>query len=77
LEVSNEAMMESRLNYKADCTVFLQLFELYFPKTSLATNAHAALCRAVHGMMMMGDIVSDLEIERTVNKFASLLFLDA
>jgi hypothetical protein len=77
LEVSNEAIMESRLNYKADCTMFLQLFELHFPETSLSTNAHAALCRAVHEMMMMGAIVPDLGIERTVNKFTTLLFLDA
>ena len=33
LEVSNEAIMESRLNYKADCAMFLQLFELHFPET--------------------------------------------
>ena len=50
LEVSNEAIVESRLNYKAGCTLFLQLFELHFPETSLSTNAHAALCRAVHEM---------------------------
>ncbi len=33
LEVVNEAIMESHLNYKADCTVFLQLIELHFPKS--------------------------------------------
>ncbi len=32
---------------------------------------------AVHEMMMMGAIVLDLGIERTVNKSTSLLFLDA
>jgi hypothetical protein len=77
LEVSNEAIMDSRLNYKADCTVFLQLFELHFPETSLSTDAHVDLCRAVHEMMMMAAIVPDLGIERTVNKFTSLLFLDS
>ena len=77
LKVSNEAIMESRLNYKADCTVFLQLFELHFLETSLLTSAHAALSRSVHEMMMMGAIDLDLVIERTVKKFNSLLFLDA
>jgi hypothetical protein len=62
LEVTNEAIMESRLNYKADLPVFLQLFELHFPETSLSTNAYATLCRAVHEIMMMGAIVPDLGI---------------
>ncbi len=53
------------------------MFVVHFPETSLSTNAHAAFCRAVHEMMMMGAIVPDLEIERTVNKFTLLLFLDA
>ena len=77
LEITNEEIMKARLDYKADCTVFLQLFELHFPETSLSTNAHAALCRAVHEMMMMGAIVPDLGIERTVNKLPSRLLLDA
>ena len=33
LEITNEEIMKSRLDYKADCTVFLQLFELHFPET--------------------------------------------
>ncbi len=77
MEITNEEIMKSRLDYKADCTVFLRLFKLHFPETLLSTNAHAALCRTVHEMMIMGAIVLVLGIKRTVNKLPSRLLLDA
>jgi len=67
LDRVNQAIKEARENYKADITVALQLMEIHFPKSSLSSNAHSAVCRAVHEMAMMGAILPELGIERLVS----------
>ncbi len=63
----NIAITQSRNAYRADCAVFLTLFERHFPRSSLSTNAHSAACRAIYEMEMMGALIMELGIERTVS----------
>ena len=72
LNAVNNAIKESRNAYRADCAVFLTLFERHFPRSSLSTNAHSAACRAVYEMDMMGALLMELGIERTVSKQCSI-----
>ena len=73
LDDVNRRIAASRYEYEADCTMFLALFEVYFPRTSLSTNAHSAACRAKYEMEMMGALLLELGIERTVS-YHSLIF---
>ncbi len=45
----------------------MSLMEVHFPRTSLSTNAHSVVCRAKYDMEMMGALLMELEIERTVS----------
>ncbi len=67
LDRTNEKIRRSRDEYKSDCFVFLKLFETHFPRSSLSTNAHSAICRAVHEMDMMGALLIELWIEKTLS----------
>ncbi len=67
LNYANITITQTRNAYRADCAVFLTLFERHFPRTSLSTNAHSAVCRAIYEMEMMGAIIIELGIERTVS----------
>jgi hypothetical protein len=68
----NERIKATRYDYEADCKVFMALMEVHFPRTSLSTNAHSAVCRAKYEMEMMGALILELGIERTVS-YHSLL----
>jgi hypothetical protein len=68
----NERIKWTRNDYAADCKVFMSLMEVNFPRTSLSTNAHSAVCRAKYEMEMMGALLMELGIERTVS-YHSLL----
>jgi hypothetical protein len=68
----NNAITESRNAYMADCTVFLTLFERHFPRASLSTNAHLVACQVVYEMDMMGSLLMELGIEKTVSKQCSI-----
>jgi hypothetical protein len=57
----------ARYEYVADCNVLMSLLEVHFPRTSLSTNAHSAVCRAKYEMEMMGALLMELGIERTVS----------
>ena len=46
--------------------------EVHFPRTSLSINAHSVVCRAKYEMKMMGALLMELGIERTVS-YHSLL----
>ncbi len=63
----NIAIAQSRNAYRADCEVFLTLFERHFPRSLLSTNAHSAACRAIYEMEMVGALIMELGIERTVS----------
>jgi hypothetical protein len=67
LDRVNRAIKQCRDNYKADITVAMQLMEIHFPKSCLSSNAHSAVCRAVHEISMMGAILPELGIERLVS----------
>jgi hypothetical protein len=68
----NNAITESRNAYMADCAVFLTFFERHFPRASLSTNAHSVTCRDVYEIDMMGALLMELGIERTVSKQCSI-----
>ena len=68
----NNDIKESRNAYRADCAVFLTLFERHFPRSSLSTNAHSTACRVVYEMDMMGALLMELGIERTVSRQCSI-----
>jgi hypothetical protein len=63
----NERITWTRNDYVADCKVFMSLMEVHFPRTSLSTNAHSAVCRAKYEMEMMGALLMELGFERTVS----------
>ena len=63
----NERIKMTRYEYVADCNVLMSLLEVHFPRTSLSTNAHSAVCRAKYEMEMMGALLMELGIERTVS----------
>ena len=45
----------------------MSLMEVHFPRTSLSTNAHSVVCRAKYEIEMMGALLMELGIERTVS----------
>ncbi len=63
----NNVITKSRNAYKADCIIFSTLFESHFPRASLSTNAHSSACRVVYEMEMMGALLMELGMERTVS----------
>ncbi len=56
----NNVITESRNAYRADCAVFLTLFERHFPRASLSTNVHSAAFRAIYEMDMLGALLMEL-----------------
>ena len=66
LERVNQLIRESRDNYKADIFIAFTLMEIHFPKSSLSSNGHTAVCRGTHELETLGAHLPELGIERTV-----------